>query len=177
MSEIFDFPAIQESANTIAQEVLAANMESKKYTPGKVPEWIETITTQCIERLRELSPNFKYVVSCIIVQKLGAGIHYDCVTHWDPKTDGSTTARFENDSMALHYKIHYDYFLKTFRQQQILSQKLLPDYNVSYNIHQVVEFSNKLQQYSSSCPECKLAKLHRSSFLGHLSAVENSTWC
>eukprot|EP01038_Epipyxis_sp_PR26KG_P014695 gene14695-19743_t len=26
----------------------------------------------------------------------------------------------------------------------------------------------KLQQHSSSCPECKLAKMHRSSFLGHL---------
>ena len=99
MSDIFDFPVLQESATATAQEVLASVMESKKYTPSKVPEWIESITSILVEKLRELSPNFKYVVSCTIVQKVGAGFHYDCVTHWDPKTDAHLTAKFENETM------------------------------------------------------------------------------
>jgi len=99
MADIYEFPPIQDSARNIAQEIITQVLESKKYAPGKVPEWIDSITSRCIERLKELSPNFKYVVSAIIVQKVGAGIHYDCVTHWDMKTDGSVTTRFENDTL------------------------------------------------------------------------------
>ena len=27
----------------------------------------------------------------------GAGLHYESVSHWDPKTDGSITVKFENE--------------------------------------------------------------------------------
>ena len=97
--DVYNFSAIQQQATLTAQEILQQALESKKYSPGKATEWIDTITSRCIEALRGLSPNFKYVVSVIIVQKAGAGLHYDCVTHWDSKADGSTTVKFENETM------------------------------------------------------------------------------
>lgn len=66
---------------------------------GKVQEWMEAINTGCVERLKEVSPNFKYISSCIIVQKTGAGLHYDCASHWDCKSDGVVSSKFENDTI------------------------------------------------------------------------------
>jgi dynein light chain Tctex-type 1 len=40
------------------------------------------------------------VVNCLILQKAGAGLHYNCVTHWDAKHDSSVTVKFENDSLS-----------------------------------------------------------------------------
>jgi dynein light chain Tctex-type 1 len=40
------------------------------------------------------------VVNCVIQQKVGAGLHYNCVTHWDAKHDSSVTVKFENDSLT-----------------------------------------------------------------------------
>ena len=37
MAEIFDFPQIQELATSHTNEILINVLESKKYTPGKVP--------------------------------------------------------------------------------------------------------------------------------------------
>jgi hypothetical protein len=40
------------------------------------------------------------IVSVIILQKTGAGLHYDCASHWDTKTDGAVTSKFENDTIV-----------------------------------------------------------------------------
>ena len=60
---------------------------------------MEAVNSACVERLKELSPNFKYISSTIILQKTGAGLHYDCASHWDTKTDGAVTSKFENDTI------------------------------------------------------------------------------
>lgn len=74
-------------------------LESKKYIPGKVAEWSDSIGNKIIEKLRAMAPHFKYVVSTCIVQKVGAGIHSETVSYWDPKTDGAVVAKYENDSL------------------------------------------------------------------------------
>lgn len=66
---------------------------------GKMQEWMEAINAGCLNRLQELSPNFKFISSTIILQKTGAGLHYDCASHWDIKTDGVVTSKFENDTI------------------------------------------------------------------------------
>jgi hypothetical protein len=40
------------------------------------------------------------VVNCFIQQKAGAGLHSNCVTHWDAKHDSSVTVKFENDHLT-----------------------------------------------------------------------------
>lgn len=75
-------------------------LEGKKYVPSKVPEWVDAINNEIVEETKKASPNFKYVVNCIIQQKAGAGLHYNCVTHWDAKHDCSVTVKFENDNLT-----------------------------------------------------------------------------
>jgi dynein light chain Tctex-type 1 len=100
MSTAFDFPDIATGMQQIAKDSLGGYLESKRYAPTKVQEWMDAINTTCIDRLKELSPNFKFVSSCIIMQKLGTGLHYDCAAHWDVKTDGCLTTKFENDTIV-----------------------------------------------------------------------------
>ncbi|KAJ1417680.1 Tctex-1 [Ochromonadaceae sp. CCMP2298] len=99
MSEQYEFPQLTEYATTVAMDVMQKVLESKKYTPAKTAEWTDSIGNGVIEAMRAKAPFFKYMVSCFIIQKVGAGLHFESVSHWDPKTDGSISAKFENDSL------------------------------------------------------------------------------
>ena len=46
-----------------------------------------------------LNKPFKYIVTCVIMQKNGAGLHTSSSCYWDNSTDGSRTVRWENKSM------------------------------------------------------------------------------
>lgn len=34
------------------------------------------------------------------MQSTGCGVHMESLTHWDPKTDGSVTIKYENESLV-----------------------------------------------------------------------------
>jgi hypothetical protein len=46
-------------------------LEQKKYNAGKTSEWADQIGNEVIERMRGISPYFKYLVTCFIIQKVG----------------------------------------------------------------------------------------------------------
>lgn len=46
-------------------------LEQKKYNAGKTSEWADQIGSEVIERMRGISPYFKYLVTCFIIQKVG----------------------------------------------------------------------------------------------------------
>lgn len=99
MSDIHEFQNMAEVTNSIASEVVQNVLESKKYIAAKSSEWVDEIGSQVIEKLKAVSPNFKYIVSSFIIQKVGAGVHYESVSHWNAQTDGAITTKYENDSM------------------------------------------------------------------------------
>ena len=43
---------------------------------------------------RNKSPNFKYMVSCLVLQKRGAGLHSASLATWDAQTDGACTVQW-----------------------------------------------------------------------------------
>ena len=98
MSEIFEFSQLSDIATSISSEILKLNLEAKKYNHNKVNEWIDTIGNGIVTRLKQVSPNFKYIVSTSIIQKVGAGIHFETASYWDTSTDGAVIVKFENDS-------------------------------------------------------------------------------
>lgn len=40
--------------------------------------------------------DYKYVISCTVMPKNGAGLHSAASCYWDNRTDGGTTVRWEN---------------------------------------------------------------------------------
>lgn len=97
---IFEFQKLKEFISSSGDETLKSILESKKYSASKTNEWIDKIGTNLISQLRDASPNFKYIVSTVIMQKTGAGLHSEVATCWDPSTDGATMIKYENDSLV-----------------------------------------------------------------------------
>ena len=79
MSEIVAFSDLQDDVESRIQPLIAGVLEAKRFSSGKVGEWVDSINGQSIEILKKMSPNFKYVTSCIIQQKSGTGLHYSCM--------------------------------------------------------------------------------------------------
>ena len=52
-------------------------------------------------KLTILERPFKYIVSCAIMQRNGAGLNTASSSYWDPNTDGSCTLRWENKTMIV----------------------------------------------------------------------------
>lgn len=53
----------------------------------QVSHWVNTICDKGMQELHDLSKPFKYVVSCVIVQKNGAGFHIGHSAYWDMSND------------------------------------------------------------------------------------------
>ena len=66
---------------------------------NKSNEWVDSINNEILSKMKDIAPNFKILVSCILTQKVGAGLHYDNTAYWDPSTDGTVTAKYENNTI------------------------------------------------------------------------------
>jgi len=95
----FEFNKLKEDVTGKADEILKSVLESSKYSMGKTSEWIDKINSEMISHLRDISPNFKYIVSTVVLQKIGAGFHSEVTSYWDPSTDGVVLSKFENESL------------------------------------------------------------------------------
>lgn len=67
----------------------------------QVADWANAVSEAAIRDLREVSEDFKYVVTCCIKQNtVGGGLHSASAAFWDASTDGSATLRWNNKSMV-----------------------------------------------------------------------------
>jgi dynein light chain Tctex-type 1 len=69
------------------------------YTAKKIHDWTSAIVESVLKSLQAVNKPFKYVVTCIIMQKNGAGLHTASTCFWDTKTDGSCSVRWDNQTM------------------------------------------------------------------------------
>ena len=93
-------------AKTIMQSVLT---EDLYFQPDKVNGWCQQIMDQCLKEYQKMNKPFKYIVTCYIMQKCGAGYQTASTCYWDVKTDGlmSVTAEFPNlNCLVTIYAVH-----------------------------------------------------------------------
>ncbi len=69
------------------------------YNPKKVNEWTNTIVSRTLKDLMDLNKPFKYVITCIIMQKNGAGCNSSASMHWDTAKDGFCKVPWQNGTM------------------------------------------------------------------------------
>jgi dynein light chain Tctex-type 1 len=65
----------------------------------KVPQWTSNVIEGCIKRLKDLNKPCKYVVTSVVMQRNGAGLHMSTSCFWDNASDGSASYRWENKTM------------------------------------------------------------------------------
>jgi dynein light chain Tctex-type 1 len=95
-NEVLDFADLRDEVCRVIQGSILAALESKSYDAAQVNDQVDRVTETCLAGLREASPNFKYIVSCLIIEKNGSGMDCTSCCFWDPETDGSCTVRWEN---------------------------------------------------------------------------------
>jgi len=88
-----------EEANSLVKEQVDRVLGSSGYQHGQVNQWTASIVDQSIAQLTKLNKPYKYIVTCAIMQKTGAGLHLASACYWDNTTDITTTIRWENKTM------------------------------------------------------------------------------
>ncbi|XP_056284736.1 dynein light chain Tctex-type 1 [Pseudoliparis swirei] len=88
-----------EEVSKIIKESVEAAIGVNTYQHNRVNHWTTSVVEQCLSQLSKLGKPFKYIVTCIIMQKTGAGLQTTSACFWDNSTDGSCAVRWENNSM------------------------------------------------------------------------------
>ena len=88
-----------DDVEAIVKESIDAVLANAPYKHAFVGTWTSNIVEGCVKQLTALKKPFKYVVTCVIMQRNGAGLHTAASCFWDNDTDGSRTVRWENKSM------------------------------------------------------------------------------
>eukprot|EP00753_Platysulcus_tardus_P016439 PLAT5710.1.p1 GENE.PLAT5710.1~~PLAT5710.1.p1 ORF type:complete len:115 (-),score=38.50 PLAT5710.1:93-437(-) len=99
-ADVFEFAELRAEVNNIVTTIISRVLEGQKYSLGRVSDWNDEITSSSIKQLKELCSNFKYVVTCVILEKTGAGFHMSTTSYWDKTTDGIVAARWDNSHLA-----------------------------------------------------------------------------
>ncbi|KAL2082709.1 hypothetical protein ACEWY4_022527 [Coilia grayii] len=90
---------VVDEVSTIIKESVETAIGGNTYQHSRVNQWTTNVVEQCLSQLSKLGKPFKYIVTCIIMQKNGAGLQTASSCFWDNSTDGSCTVRWENKSM------------------------------------------------------------------------------
>ncbi|XP_047428984.1 dynein light chain Tctex-type 1 [Mugil cephalus] len=100
-----DYQADEETAfvvdevSKIIKESVEAAIGGNVYQHNRVNQWTTNVVEQCLSQLSKLGKPFKYIITCVIMQKNGAGLQSASACFWDNSTDGSCAVRWENKSM------------------------------------------------------------------------------
>ncbi|XP_033999457.1 dynein light chain Tctex-type 1 [Trematomus bernacchii] len=90
---------VVDEVSKIIKESVEATIGANAYQHSRVNQWTTSVVEQCLSQLSKLGKPFKYIVTCIIMQKNGTGLQTASTCFWDNSTDGSCAVRWENKSM------------------------------------------------------------------------------
>uniref|UniRef100_A0A669P528 Dynein light chain Tctex-type 1 n=1 Tax=Phasianus colchicus TaxID=9054 RepID=A0A669P528_PHACC len=89
-----DFQAGEETSfvvdevSNIIKEAIESAIGGNAYQHSKVNQWTTSVVEQSLSQLTKLGKPFKYIVTCVIMQKNGAGLHTASSCFWDNSSDG-----------------------------------------------------------------------------------------
>lgn len=94
--------------------------EVKSLENEKVGEWTDAIVHRCLDEMVKLKKPFKYIVTCIINQRDGAGLFSHSLCYFNNEADLLSSVSWDNDvlrsnvsiyAMALNWKTIFGRFL------------------------------------------------------------------
>ncbi|KAI9188227.1 hypothetical protein H9P43_002618 [Blastocladiella emersonii ATCC 22665] len=90
---------VTDEVTAIIKETIESTVQNNPYHHQKVGQWNTNIVEQCLKKLSGLNKPYKYITTCLIMQKNGAGLHCANSCYWDVQSDGSATYKFESKTM------------------------------------------------------------------------------
>jgi dynein light chain Tctex-type 1 len=88
-----------EDVENIVRHAIHNSLNENQYNMKKVNEWTNAIVTHCLRELQALERPFKYIITCVIMQKTGAGLNSTTSMFWDKAKDGHCKVAWENPTM------------------------------------------------------------------------------
>eukprot|EP00826_Nyctotherus_ovalis_P017328 TRINITY_DN1509_c0_g1_i10.p4 TRINITY_DN1509_c0_g1~~TRINITY_DN1509_c0_g1_i10.p4 ORF type:complete len:112 (+),score=50.49 TRINITY_DN1509_c0_g1_i10:108-443(+) len=93
------FATVKEQLREVVLGSIEAELKGKEYSAKEGPTYAHQISESVIKQLPEKSKDFKYSVSCIILNKSEGGLHMSSSCFWNASTDGNIVERWENETM------------------------------------------------------------------------------
>ena len=78
----------QEEIEAIVLPIIEETIKDKNWEETLIPHWINEISERSIAGLTDLGKTYKYVVTCVITQKISATINSSIGCHWGNQCDG-----------------------------------------------------------------------------------------
>uniref|UniRef100_A0A8B9RYA2 Dynein light chain Tctex-type 1 n=2 Tax=Neoaves TaxID=3078114 RepID=A0A8B9RYA2_9AVES len=79
---------VVDEVSSIIKEAIESAIGGNAYQHSKVNQWTTSVVEQTLSQLTKLGKPFKYIVTCVIMQKNGAGLHTASSCFWDNSSDG-----------------------------------------------------------------------------------------
>ena len=80
------FPS--EDVQRCIQEAAESILETVNWDESKVPQWINEICEKSMKSLIDLKTQYKFIVTCMLVQKTDKTL-FSCIsTNWENNSDG-----------------------------------------------------------------------------------------
>merc|ERR1711963_110758 len=77
----FDKDAVRD----IVKYAIKENVGNSQYDMKMITTWSNTILESCLVALSKLQKPFKYIITCVILQRNGAGLEMASSCYWDGK--------------------------------------------------------------------------------------------
>ncbi|KAJ8613606.1 hypothetical protein CTAYLR_006145 [Chrysophaeum taylorii] len=98
--DVIEFSRVKARAEAALRDACAKLLEGKTYEMRYQTRWTDTITQSALDNLQALVPNFKFMVSCVLMQRRGTRLHSETVAFWDASTDGCCAVTWESPSVV-----------------------------------------------------------------------------
>ncbi|OSX81576.1 hypothetical protein BU14_0014s0123 [Porphyra umbilicalis] len=86
---------MRSTVQKTVKEVIGA----EEYAHARTDGWTNDIVDNLVKNLVALDRSYKYIVTCMIVQKCGAGMRSSTQCFWNPASDIGLSVQVENPSM------------------------------------------------------------------------------
>jgi len=84
---------------TLIRDTLNDVLGKKEYNPKEVQNWANSSVEGILQELQKKAERYKFVVTCTIMQRKGAGLHSTSSCLWDKTTDNCCSDKWENETM------------------------------------------------------------------------------
>jgi len=79
---------VSEEVIQVIKSCIESTLSNTVYDKKKLNGWCNRVVEGCIKGVLKMDKPFKYVVTCILMQKNGAGLTTTATCYWDQQTDG-----------------------------------------------------------------------------------------
>ena len=100
-AEPVPFDKIKGDVQSLIKKTIDVTLKDKKYDNKDAPNWAHSISEGIVKGLPDVSKDFKYSVTCIILSKTECGLHLCSSCFWNSQTDGSIVERWEGEMYCL----------------------------------------------------------------------------